>query len=160
MKIGVIIIFRNNESSINVDDLKKQIKSTDAMRFCFVDNNSKDNTVQLLNEVKEDSEEKIEIVEIKKVVTEPMAKRAGARYLFNNYNLKYTGFINLESLKGEGASLNAILEHIAQDESFIEEVKTKMDNGNAKQSFFKGIFSIVDSIKEFNTNYKSLRLSI
>ena len=87
MKIGVIIIFRNNESLINVDALAKHIQSTDVVKFCLVDNNSKDNTIQLLNEVKENCADKVEIVEIKKTVSEPMAKRAGARYLFSNYNL-------------------------------------------------------------------------
>jgi len=159
MKIGVIIIFRNNESLINVDALAKHIQSTDVVKFCLVDNNSKDNTIQLLNEVKENCADKVEIVEIKKTVSEPMAKRAGARYLFSNYNLKYIGFINLASLQKTNKSLDEILEHSVKNKEFIAEVKALIDKNNPKSNFFKGIISIVDSAKEMN-KYRALKPSL
>lgn len=160
MKIGVIIIFRNNEPCIRVDDVVSDIRLLEDIKFCFVDNYSKDNTLQLMYEIKEDCTDKVEIVEIKKKVSESMAKRAGARYLSCNYNLKYVGFINLESLQKEGKSLNSILEQVVKNDNFIKEIKTKIDKGNPKQNFLKGIFSIVDSIKEINKKHKPLKPSI
>lgn len=160
MKIGVIIIFRNNESSIKVENLAKYMQSTDFVKFCLVDNNSKDSTMQLLNEIKENCTDKVEIVEIKKMVSESMAKRAGARYLSSNYNLKYVGFINLDSVQNRGENLESILEQIAQNDSYVNDLKTLIDKNNTKQNFIKGVFSIVDSIKEINKKYKSLKPSL
>ncbi|WP_369996714.1 glycosyltransferase family A protein [Winogradskyella sp.] len=159
MKIGIIIIFRNNESSIKVENLAKHMQSADFVKFCLVDNNSKDNTIQLLNEIKENCTDKVEIVEIKKMVSEPMAKRAGARYLFSNYNLKYIGFINLASLQKTDKSLDEILEHIVKNKEFMAELKTKIDKNNPKPNFFKGIISIVDSEKKIN-KYRALKPSL
>ena len=159
MKVGLIIIFRNNEANFKVDKLINYIKSTTGIRFCLVDNYSSDNTLQLLHEIKEECVDKVEIVEIKKIVSESMAKRAGARYLSSNYNLKYVGFINLESLQKEGISLNSLLEQVVKKDSFIKEIKNKIDKGNPKQNFLKGIFSIVDSVKEIN-KYRALKPSL
>lgn len=160
MKIGIIIIFRNNESSIRVENLAKHMRSTDIVKFCLVDNYSSDNTLQLLHEIKEECLDKVEIVEIKKIVSESMAKRAGARYLSSNYNLKYVGFINLDSVQNRGENLESILEQIAQNDNYITDLKTLIDKNNTKQNFIKGVFSIVDSIKEINKKYKSLKPSI
>ena len=88
-----------------------------------------------------------------------MAKRAGARYLFSNYNLKYIGFINLASLQKTNKSLDEILEHSVKNKEFIAEVKALIDKNNPKSNFFKGIISIVDSVKEMN-KYRALKPSL
>lgn len=160
MKIGVIIIFRNNEFSISTKAIIKQIKATKTIKFCFVDNYSKDLTLRLLYEIKEDCEEEVEVVEIKKVASESMAKRAGVRYLINAYDLKYIGFLSLESLQENSQNLNAVLEYLVKDERFINQIKDTLQKNREVKNQLKSVFSIIDSIKDKTEIYQSLRLSV
>jgi hypothetical protein len=54
MKIGLIIIFYNNENGINKYLFSKQIKKTQNINFCLVNNCSNDKTYQILKEIKEE----------------------------------------------------------------------------------------------------------
>ena len=89
MKIGIIIIFYNNENDIDKDLFSKQIKKTQNIKFCLVNNCSKDKTYQILKEIKEECDSIVSIVNVKKIGSETSAKRAGARYMINQFELKY-----------------------------------------------------------------------
>ena len=73
--------------------------------------------------------------------------------------MKYIGFINLASLQKTNKSLDEILEHSVKNKEFIAEVKALIDKNNPKSNFFKGIISIVDSVKEMN-KYRALKPSL
>lgn len=93
MKIGVIIIFKNNYDAIDKDFIIHQINASKRIEFCLVDNDSEDNTIAQLNDIKEICTTKVSVLEIKKWPSEVTAKRAGARYMFNQFNLKHIGFL-------------------------------------------------------------------
>ena len=68
MKIGVIIIFRDNENIIDKDFFISHLKQVQKIEFCFVNNASSDKTYRLLNEIKNDCKS-VSLVDIKKQVT-------------------------------------------------------------------------------------------
>ncbi|MFP4844940.1 family 2 glycosyl transferase [Winogradskyella sp. PE311] len=155
MRIGIIIIFNNNETHIDKDFIIKQINDSQNMELCLVDNFSKDRTLSLLLDIKESCEKKVSVVEIKKHASENAAKRAGARYMFNQYNLKHIGFINVNKILN-GESLNTLVESVVVNHKMIIDLNLKtIERQKIKQSLFKSIFSIVDYLKTVNSK-KSL----
>lgn len=101
MKIGVVVIFRNNENEIDTRFFIEKLNNTINMEFCFVNNNSKDKTLLVLRYIKNESNKDITILDIKKYKSEQFASRAGARYLLNFFDLEYIGYLDMNSFKNE-----------------------------------------------------------
>jgi len=162
MDIGVIIIFHNNEADIHPVSFIEKIKVTDYIKLCLVDNESKDETYRKLLEIKESCEDKVALIQVRKRVDRTLAKRAGARYMFNNFNLKHIGYIDTNTLIKKNYSINEILNSLDIERSkiiaFNKENKLKQNN---KSSLFKSIFSILDYFKsqgqKENTNQLYLK---
>ncbi|WP_290470252.1 glycosyltransferase [Lacinutrix sp. MedPE-SW] len=87
MKIGIIIIFHNNEDDIDTKYFIDKISQTKHLELCFVNNESRDSTYQLLEEIKYQCSN-VSIVNIKKFKSDVSAVRAGARYMFSQYDLE------------------------------------------------------------------------
>lgn len=161
MNIGIIIIFNNNASDINPKIFVDNIRSTDHIRMCFVDNESRDATLEKLIEIKEICSEKVSIVEIKKRVTRESAKRAGARFMFNDFNLKHIGFIDANVLIEQNYNLNEIVNSLCleKDEiiAFNKENKRKQ---HIKSTLFKSVFSLLDYFESQDSNNNSIEHSV
>ena len=83
MKTGIIIIFHNNEKHIDTDIFVKQLRQSNNIQFCLVNNASKDNTMQALQEVKDAGLPNVSLVDIRKFKSDVSAVRAGARFMFS-----------------------------------------------------------------------------
>ena len=152
MKIGIIMIFHNNEAQIDKDFLVEQINAFKTIELCFVDNDSKDQTLSLLRDIKEACASQVSIVEIKKKTSEDGSKRAGARYMFNQFNLKHIGFVNVTELNQKGQYLNTIIKDLYLNKIALIDLNSKIiEEQRIKQTFFKSIFSLVDYLKNINT---------
>ena len=155
MKIGIIIIFHNNEKQINKSFLIKQINEAQTIELCLVDNESKDKTLQLLKDIKDACLSNVTVVEIKKQVSENAAKRAGSRYMFNQFNLRHIGFINVNAINEKDQYLNALIEIVSSNKDVIIDFNKKtIENQSIKPTLFKTVFSVVDYIKQINTSKK------
>lgn len=153
MKIGVIIIFHNNALDINPKVLIDNINTTENIKICFVDNESKDETYDKLLEIKESCQKKVAIVQIKKKVSRESAKRAGARFMFNDYNLKHLGFIDANVLVENKYNLNQIIESVCLNtDNIIAFDKEKKKQLRIKSSLFKSVFSILEYFKTQDLN--------
>ncbi len=162
MKIGVIIIFHDNELHIEKRFLIEQINECNAIEFCLVDNNSKDKTLQLLMEIKETCSSHISVVEIKKQNSVDTAKKAGARYMFNQFNLRHIGFVDANSIQ-EGHTLNMLVASICRNKQSIIDTNLKViENQKIKQTLFKSIFSVVEYLQniKMKTNFNNLNPSV
>ncbi|WP_299120296.1 glycosyltransferase [uncultured Winogradskyella sp.] len=160
MKIGIIIIFNNNEEQIEKRFFMEQINACDTIELCLVDNNSKDQTLQLLQDIKEACPARVSVVEIKKYSSEDAAKKAGARYMFNQFDLKHIGFINVNAAHQKSETLNMLIESICKNHESIIDVNLRIiENQEIKQTLFKNVFSVVDYLKKVKTN-NNLNLSI
>lgn len=152
MKIGIIMIFHNNEAQIEKDFLIEQINALQTIELCFVDNDSKDQTLTLLQDIKDLCTSQVSIVEIKKNTSDDAAKRAGARYMFNQFNLKHIGFASVTELHQKGFQLNTLIKNLSQNKTaLIDFNKKNIEAQDTKQSFFKSIFSLIDYLKNTNT---------
>lgn len=155
MNIGIIIIFSNNEAQIEKRFFIEQINSCNTIELCLVDNNSKDKTLQLLKDIKESCPSHVSVVEIKKCSSKDAAKRAGARYMFNEFNLKHIGFVDLNTIHQKGETLNELIKSLCENQELIINTNVRViENQEAKQTLFKSIFSVVDYLKKIKTNTK------
>ena len=105
MKIGVVIIFRNNENEIDTRFFIEKLNNTINMEFCFVNNSSKDKTRLVLRYIKNESNKDITILDIKKYISEQFAFRAGARYLLNFFDVEQISYLDINSFKNEYKTL-------------------------------------------------------
>lgn len=144
--------FHNNEAQIDKDFLIEQINALQTIELCFVDNDSKDQTLSLLQDIKDLCASQVSIVEIKKNTSDDAAKRAGARYMFNQFNLKHIGFVSVTELHQKGFQLNTLIKNLSQNKTaLIDFNKKNIGAQDTKQSFFKSIFSLIDYLKNTNT---------
>ncbi|MGB0980470.1 MAG: glycosyltransferase [Winogradskyella sp.] len=147
MKLGIIIIFHNNEALINKQLFIEKINQSKSIELCLVDNNSTDKTLQLLTSIKEECSSNISVVEIKKHTSKDVAKRAGARFMFNQFNLKHIGFINADSTYQDEKHLSELIKQVYSNKDIIIDYNAKtISTYNIKPTLFKCIFSVVDYI--------------
>lgn len=148
MKLGVIIIFYNNEEDIDTAKLIKQFKQATAIHFCLVDNQSKDKTLQMLEEIRDTSSDNVSLVEVKKHVLQDAAKRAGARYIFNQSDLKHVSFISTENLLESEQKLADIIALLNKNtENIINYNAHNSVNFSRKSLRFKAIFSLTEYLE-------------
>ena len=153
MKIAIIMIFHNNEAQIDKTFLIEQIKLSDSIELCLVDNDSSDKTLSLLRDIKDECSEHLSIVEIKKNTTEDSAKRAGARYMFNQFDLRHIGFVNIAELKVKRQQLNILIENLYLNKIELIDLNLKIIKRQAiKQTLFKSVFSLRDYLRLIHTN--------
>ena len=150
MKIGVIIIFHNNQDEIDTNEIVQSLKFSEDIELCFVDNESKDKTLEKLREIKE-SCNNVSIVEIKKHITQQAAKRAGARYVFNNYNLRHIGYLDVNVLKAHHYNFNEVVKSISRDKEVIIEFNKEIKRQQTvKPTLFKSVFSLLEFLRTKN----------
>ncbi|MGB6267760.1 MAG: family 2 glycosyl transferase [Olleya sp.] len=115
MKIGIIIIFHNNEKDIDTNIFVQQLNQVKNIEFCLVNNASKDNTYTLLNDINEACAN-VSLVNINTFKSDVSAVRAGARYMFNKFNLKHIGYVTTNLLITKYDGLNGLIKAISQNQ--------------------------------------------
>lgn len=145
MKIGIIIIFEDTQKDMDKYFLVKILKHTSKIEFCLVNHSSNEQISKLLKDIKNESIPNVSIVDIKKYKSENFAIRAGTRYLHNNFELEYIGYINFDSLNNNDKNLKDLIKIISENEIKSHEKKPK------KQPLFKNIFSVIDYLNNPKT---------
>lgn len=144
MKIGIIIVFHNNELLIDKELFARQIEELSNVNFCLVNNESKDNTYEILKEIKELTEN-VSVVNIKKFKSDVSAIKAGARFMFSQSKYKHLGYVNMNLLNNKFQGLNSILDRIIkyQDE-IIEYDNMSKAKYKKRTNPFQSMFSALD----------------
>jgi glycosyltransferase involved in cell wall biosynthesis len=89
MKKGIIILFSEDEKKINKNQFINLFNQKE-IKLCFVNNGSKDNTLTVLESVKDDIDpSRISIIDVKIDKGTNAAIKAGARYLLSSGDLKW-----------------------------------------------------------------------
>ncbi|MEP1487417.1 MAG: glycosyltransferase [Algibacter sp.] len=146
MKIGVIIVFYNNELDIsrNLFDGLSNVKNH--LHLCLINNGSEDATLDRLEALKEISKLNTVVVDIKQNRGVNNAIKAGARYLFNQNKLKYIGYVSVDKLKTI-QDLDTLLNTIEiHKESIIQLNSITNKNTQIKRMIFKNVFCILECI--------------
>lgn len=137
MKKGVLIIFSNDEDNIDKSQFVNLLSHKD-VQLCFVNNGSKDNTLDLLETIKSEVKTPISILDIKKNKGTIAAVKAGVRFLFSTENLNCILYLKLE-----------ILSSILDLKKQIEVFKKIDDQFNAKNTP-KNRRKILQKVVSFN----------
>lgn len=143
MKIGVIIVFHNNEKNIDTNFFVEHLNHAKNLELCFVNNASKDKTYQVLKEVKEMCLSHVSLIDIKKFKSDISAMRSGARFMFNRFDLNYMGYISTNLMNNKIYNINTIVKVICENQNTIinyniNEIKKKQ----IKRTLFQNVFSI------------------
>lgn len=140
MKLGIIIICYNNENDIDISQTAGYFNRLKNVEICLVNNHSSDNTYDVLKELKEHSSN-VSVVNIKKHKTEVLAIRAGARFLFNEFNLKTLGYV----INDKNIGFNCLAKTISVNkEALLNHTIVKKDTKVVRQTIFQKVFSITD----------------
>lgn len=89
MKIGILIVFRNAATAIEVQQLIELFTNRNKLDICFVNNESNDQTLKLLKEIKEEVNTPIAIIDVKKSRGHNAGIKAGVRYLTSKNDVPY-----------------------------------------------------------------------
>ncbi len=148
MKLGIIIICYNNESDIDIKQCVKYLNKLDGIEICLVNNHSKDNTYEVLKEIKEYCNN-VSVVNIKKFKSDTSAVRAGARFMFNQFNLKHLGFANLNNNHKENLSI--LIKDIKDHKTDILRYNLGILNETEiKLTMFQSLFPVIDFLIKIN----------
>ena len=153
MKIGIMIIFHNNENEIEKELFLNLLNKTNLTPLCFVNNGSKDRTLEILKSLKDEFHSNVSIVDIKRNKGQELAIKAGARYLFNSDELNHIGYINMNSFNGF-KDFNKLIWAIESNKDLIIQYNIQ-DIGNRmnQRKLFKNIFSIVEYLEILQLEY-------
>jgi GT2 family glycosyltransferase len=126
MKIGIIIVFHNNEKEIDTKFFIEHLNQTTDLELCLVNNASKDKTYPLLKEIKETCTN-ASIVNIKKFKSANSAVRAGARYMFNQFDLNHLGYVSSNLMHINYQDLNGLIQSITENQDVLLNYKPEFD---------------------------------
>ena len=147
MKLGIIIICYNNEGDIDVGHCAKYLNKVKDIEICLVNNHSKDNTYEILKELKQNCEN-VSVVNIKKFKPDSSAVKAGARFMSNQFNLKYLGFVTMHRMR-EYEDLNRLLKDIRNHKGALLEYNQSFSNKKGiKLTMFQSLFPVIDYLEK------------
>lgn len=94
--IGVVIPCYNEEKRLLSDDFKSFVNTNLGYHLCFVNDGSKDNTLQVLNELKKGNEGRISVYNCKKNGGKAEAVRQGMLHLSKENQFDFIGFLDAD----------------------------------------------------------------
>lgn len=141
MKTGIIIPCYNEEKRLDVEAFVKFIQSHDTYHLCFVNDGSKDNTLQVLQDIQEHVQTRISIVDVKKNAGKAAAVRSGARYLYNRQDINYIGFIDAD-LSTDFNDFKKLVETLHNNDNLALVYGSRgKGEGQIERNLFRNIFS-------------------
>ncbi|PWG06796.1 glycosyltransferase [Polaribacter aquimarinus] len=140
MKTGIILLFFNDEKEITENYFKVFLNNR-ASNFCFVNNASKDKTLDKLKEIKKFNYKNISIIDIKRNKGKNAAIKAGVRYLKNNEDFNSIVYFEFSKYRKHKNP-----EHLLQcidDNKKVINIISKASN----RKILKNVFSLEEIIK-------------
>jgi|UPI000382BBD6 glycosyltransferase involved in cell wall biosynthesis len=146
MNSGIILVFKNDEHNINVEDIV-EVLNGNTFKICFVNNGSTDNTSKLLSRIKfqSNANSDIFILDNKHDKGLKYAVKAGARFLLNE--TEFDRIIYLES--NIAMYLKDITEYFVQLASQKENLTTYPTR--SQRNVLRDVFSFRELLKMNNT---------
>lgn len=158
MKIGIIIVFCNNERDICSSLLDGLLSIENHVQLCFINNGSEDATLDRLEEFKDTCKLDTVVIDIKKNRGVNNAVKAGARYLFNQNELKHIGYVNADKLSTI-QDLYALIKIIETNKySIIKYNLNTMKSSQIKRLIFKNVFCVLEYLDKLNIKLKPIKL--
>ena len=136
MKIGILIVFRNDEKVIDTKKFTKLFTDNNKLHVCFVNNGSTDKTLELLKEIKEEATIPISIIDVKKNRGHHTAIKAGVRYLTSENDLPYILCLQ-KYLSNDFITLDKVFRMVQQEKGIVMNLFKK-----TKRMIHKNVFSL------------------
>ena len=160
MKIGVIIVFHNNENEIDTSFFIEHLNQAKNLELCLVNNASTDKTYQLLDEIKEMCDKKVSVLDVKKFKSSQSAIRSGARFVFNQYNLTHVGYVDANQLQNKFLNISNLIEVISLNQDILVKYNIEvLDKKEMKQTLFQSVFSIIEYLEKLRNKNLLLNYS-
>ena len=134
MSTGIIIIFKNHQKEIEQFELHKT-----SLPICLVNNASKDNTLQGLNNLKNKTLFPFSVLDIKKDRGLKKAINAGSRFLTSQNDLTHIGFIIVADIKSP-IDINDLIVNMEKQPLKITDIKEKSPKN---VNYLKQVFSVL-----------------
>lgn len=96
MKTGIVIPCYNEGNRLNTAAFVNFVNQPNDYHLCFVNDGSKDNTIDVIKKIQETNPEKVSIVDLKNNSGKAAAVRAGSKYLYNRGQVEYIGFMDAD----------------------------------------------------------------
>lgn len=94
--VGVVIPCYNEEGRLLSKDFLNFIKKNSGYHLCFVNDGSKDNTLQTLKDLQKDREDHITVYDLQQNLGKAEAVRLGMLHLAHRDDLDYIGFLDAD----------------------------------------------------------------
>lgn len=157
MKLGVIVIFHNNEKDIDTQFFIEYLNQVKNIEFCLINNSSRDKTYELLNEIKESCDSQVSLLNMKNFKSVTAAVRSGAKFMSNQSNLNHIGYISTNLINTKTYNLNTLMKTINKKQNIILDHNIKvLEKIEAKQTLFQSIFSVVDYLEQIKHNQRDM----
>ena len=146
MKTGVIIIFKLEIDDLLKGRLRELFNINSNIKFCLLNKTNNEEIQYFLSNIA-DQFENVSFVSLGKIKMNVSAKRAGARFMSNEFNLNLLGYIVQE----QNIDFIKIIESFIKKQTEIDTNKIKKKiTRRGQQILTRKILSIQDFVK--NTN--------
>lgn len=146
MKTGVIIIFKLEIDDLLKGRLRELFNINPNIKFCLLNKTNNEEIQYFLSNIA-DQFENVSFVSLGKIKMNVSAKRAGARFMSNEFNLNLLGYIVQE----QNIDFIKIIESFIKKQTEIDTNKIKKKiTRRGQQILTRKILSIQDFVK--NTN--------
>ncbi|MEP0263734.1 dolichyl-phosphate beta-glucosyltransferase [Dokdonia sp.] len=148
MKTGIIIPCYNEEKRLNQEAFISFIKEHQDYHLCFVNDGSKDSTLDVLHAMKNQVPHQISVVDVKKNSGKATAVRAGVRFLYSMDSVSYIGFIDAD-LSTDFRDFKDLVKTLKSEDklSVVFGSRNKGKSRGIQRDFFRNIFS--KCVKQF-----------
>ena len=146
MKTGIIIPCYNEAKRLNITAFVHFIRSEEDYHLCFVNDGSKDGTLQVLEAIQRQCPERISVIDVKQNAGKAAAVRSGARYLYNKSDIGYIGFVDAD-LSTDFTDFKKLVQSLKEDNKLQLVYGSRRKGGEIKRNFFRNLLSnIIKSI--------------
>ena len=142
MKTGIIVPCYNEANRLNTKAFLNFIKDTNDYHLCFVNDGSSDQTLEVLNNIRTEEQNKVSVIDVKKNKGKAAAVRVGARFLFHKKDIDYIGFIDAD-LSTDFNDFDKLVKRLHNNEELSLVYGSRgIDNGNEiEKNIFRSFFS-------------------
>ncbi|MEO1030395.1 MAG: hypothetical protein AAFX55_03270 [Bacteroidota bacterium] len=148
MYVGLIIVFNTFENEALKNHFIASMGTLTDVKICLVSNNNNEQVFEILTEIAEQCDN-TDVINTKRRKSKVSAVRAGARYMHNQYNLKYLGFI--VGLK-DFEIVEVIKGYIEHQETILVLNREELRSKAVKQTFFQRLFSVTQYLEKLTSN--------
>lgn len=146
MKTGIIIPCYNEAERINSQAFIDFILQEKEYHLCFVNDGSKDNTLQVLENIQRQCPTRVIVIDVKQNAGKAAAVRSGARYLYNDSAIGYIGFLDAD-LSTDFTDLKKLVQTLKDNYKLQMVYGSRRKGGEIKRDFLRNFLSnIIKSI--------------